>query len=221
MISDPYKTLGVSQDASDDEIKHAYRQLAKKYHPDMNPGDVNAAKKMNDINAAYDQIKNPQKINEQTAYGNAYGGGAYGDPFTAWHEAQRRAQAQYTQNTPSEMQAALHFIQLRRFTDAINALSGMKDADRNANWYYVSAIANSGAGNRMIALDHAKKSVQMEPNNAQYRQVLEQLEQNGKVYQQSQGSYGGLNFSCGKLCLSMCLCYNCCPSYLCMPRLFC
>ena len=61
MINDPYKVLGVSPDASDDEIKAAYRRLAKKYHPDLNPGDEHAAQMMNEINAAYDQIKNPSR----------------------------------------------------------------------------------------------------------------------------------------------------------------
>ena len=72
MIQDPYKVLGVSPDASDDEIKKAYRELTKKYHPDLNPGDENAARKMNDINAAYDHIKNGGA--QQQAYGQS---GAY------------------------------------------------------------------------------------------------------------------------------------------------
>ena len=59
MIDDPYKVLGVSPDASDEEIKRAYRRLAKKYHPDLNPGDQEAARKMQEVNAAYEQIKNP------------------------------------------------------------------------------------------------------------------------------------------------------------------
>ena len=59
MIEDPYKVLGVSRDASDDEIKRAYRRLAKQYHPDLNPGDPVAARKMQEINAAYEQIKDP------------------------------------------------------------------------------------------------------------------------------------------------------------------
>jgi len=75
MMDDPYKVLGVSPNATDDEIKAAYRRLAKKYHPDRNPGDKEAAKKMQQINDAYDRIKNPEK--HRTAGGNqgSYGGG--------------------------------------------------------------------------------------------------------------------------------------------------
>ena len=66
-MKDPYSVLGVSPDASDEEIKTAYRRLAKQYHPDLNPGDEEAARRMNEVNAAYEQIKNPQP--EQQSYG--------------------------------------------------------------------------------------------------------------------------------------------------------
>ena len=75
MISDPYSVLGVSRGASDDEVKAAYRRLAKKYHPDLNLGNAEAARRMNEVNAAYEQIKNPQPGG---AYGGAYGGSQYG-----------------------------------------------------------------------------------------------------------------------------------------------
>ena len=60
MPADPYQVLGVSPNASEDDIKQAYRRLAKQYHPDLHPGDASAAQKMNEINQAYEQIKNPQ-----------------------------------------------------------------------------------------------------------------------------------------------------------------
>lgn len=78
MGTDPYQVLGVSPNASEDEIRQAYRRLAKKYHPDLNPGDKTAAQKMNEINAAYDAIKNPQAYRQQ--------------------QAQQQARQQYNQN---------------------------------------------------------------------------------------------------------------------------
>lgn len=61
MIDDPHKILGVPPNASQDEIKKAYRQMAKKYHPDLHPNDPNATKRMNEINEAYDMLMTPEK----------------------------------------------------------------------------------------------------------------------------------------------------------------
>ena len=66
-MNDPYSVPGVSKEASEEEIKKAYRRLAKKYHPDLNPGDPEAARKMNEINAAYDQIKTAMVRSNRTA----------------------------------------------------------------------------------------------------------------------------------------------------------
>lgn len=72
MIDDPHKILGVSPDASQDEIKKAYRQMAKKYHPDLHPNDPDAAKQMNDINEAYDMLMNPDKYAARRAQRQQY-----------------------------------------------------------------------------------------------------------------------------------------------------
>lgn len=84
MTKDPYEVLGVRHGATEEEIKAAYRRLAKKYHPDLHPGDPEAARRMNEINAAYDQLKNPeeyqrQQAAEQNARQNAQ------DPFAGFY----------------------------------------------------------------------------------------------------------------------------------------
>ena len=86
-MKDPYSVLGVSRDASEEEIKKAYRKLAKQYHPDLNPGNAEAAKKMNEINAAYEQIKNPGQTNSAYGYGGqgGYDGSAGGRERDTWY----------------------------------------------------------------------------------------------------------------------------------------
>lgn len=89
MTRDPYEVLGVSRDASKDEIKKAYRRMAKKYHPDLHPDDPNATEKMNEINEAYDMLTNPEKYRNQQSRGqssNSYGRssqgyGSYGSSY--------------------------------------------------------------------------------------------------------------------------------------------
>lgn len=74
MVNDPYSVLGVAKSASEDEIKKAYRRLAKKYHPDLHPDDAKAAEKMNEINEAYDMLTHPEKYARARARENAYSG---------------------------------------------------------------------------------------------------------------------------------------------------
>ena len=73
---EPYSVLGLEPGASDEEVKQAYRRLAKKYHPDLNPGDAEAARKMQEVNEAYDRIKNPEKYRSQVAQAQACAGAA-------------------------------------------------------------------------------------------------------------------------------------------------
>ncbi len=202
MITDPYKVLGVSPDASDEEIKRAYRALAKKYHPDMNPGDAEAARKMNEINAAYDQIKNPEKV-QQEAYRRS---GGYADPFSAWYEQQRRAQTE--DSSPAGIRAARNYVAYGRYGEALNALSGVEQGARNAEWYYLSALANSGMGNRLLALEHCRTAVRMEPDNLRYRQTLAQLEQTGTAYRQARQSFAATEGMI-RFCLTLCVCNAC------------
>lgn len=84
---DYYEVLGVSKNASDDEIKKAYRKLAIKYHPDKNPGDKEAEAKFKEINEAHDVLSDKQKRARYDQFGHAgvggagFGGGSAGNPF--------------------------------------------------------------------------------------------------------------------------------------------
>ena len=78
---DYYEVLGVSKNASDDEIKKAYRKLAVKYHPDRNPGDKEAEAKLKEINEAHEVLSDKQKRARYDQFGHAGVGGASGNPF--------------------------------------------------------------------------------------------------------------------------------------------
>ena len=87
--NDPYSVLGVARGASKEEVIKAYRKLAKKYHPDLNPGDEQATKKMAEVNAAYDSIMNGTPYGPRASAGNPYGGqGAAGNPYAGYGSGQ-------------------------------------------------------------------------------------------------------------------------------------
>ncbi len=222
MVSNPYEVLGVSPDASDEEIKKAYRELTKKYHPDLNPGDENAARMMNDVNTAYDQIKN----------GNAaqYGGGGayqqqYADPFSGygnpwgqyWYGGQYQQQQQQTERT--EYTAARNYIRNGMYREALTALSSVPQYERDARWYFLTAVANMYMGNKMTAMEAAKQAVDMDPYNEEYERLLEQLQSGGDFYDNYRVSYSN-SLSPDRLCMTLCLA-NLCLGPMCGTNFFC
>ena len=81
---DYYEVLGIQKGADEAAIKNAYRKLAKKYHPDVNPGDKTAEEKFKEVNEAYQVLSNPQKRAQYDQFGHdgpqaGFGGGGYGD----------------------------------------------------------------------------------------------------------------------------------------------
>lgn len=226
-MSDPYTVLGVSRDAGDEEIKKAYRALAKKYHPDVNPGDRAAEQKMKEINAAYDAIKSGQAADShggEAAWGaGGYGSASYGayggtgwqtytwDPFFGFR--QTGAPPRDEEET-DQLRVARGYIAARHYAEALHVLSEI--ADRTGRWYYYSAVANAGAGNRVVALEHARRACQLDPGNAEYETYLSQLERGGAAYRQA-GGYAGMNASryCAGLCLANFLCNLFCRGGIC------
>lgn len=215
MYQDPYKVLGVSPDASDEEIKKKYRELTKKYHPDLNPNDPEAAKRMNDINAAYDQIKNG---NTASPYGQ---GGAqyqqYGWGGSSW--GSYNYGNQYQNKERSEYTAAKNYIRNGMYKEAVIALSSVPTPEREAKWYYLSAGANMYLGNKVIALEHAKRAVEMDPDNAEYRRLLEMIQSGREFYDTYTSSYAN-QVNLNPLWLA-CAAMSCCQGYPCCYPIIC
>ena len=202
MMDDPYKVLGVEPGASDEEIKKAYRRLAKKYHPDLNPGDEVAARKMKEVNAAYERIKNPEKYQSSQSGNTGYGGYNQYDPF-GWG-SYGGYQQRTTQSGDQYQWAAEQYIRFGQYQQAINALSN--SAEKNARWYYLSAVAHYGMGNQVTALEHIRRAVSMEPDNQEYLNLLNRIEYGGSNYRQQAGNFGGFSMRMDP-CTNLCLCW--------------
>ena len=219
-MRDPYEVLGVSRDADDEEIKKAYRRLAKQYHPDVNPGDKQAEAKMKEINAAYDAIKSGQTDagpqGAQSGYGGYGGYGSYGgyggqssygqggwqtytwDPFNGFRGyGQRQSDPEET----DQLRVARNYIAARHYAEALHILSTI--TDRTARWYYYSAIAHAGQGSRVQALEHAREACRLDPGNAEYETYLDELERGGRTYRQAGGYTQSMGM--GRYCASLCL----------------
>lgn len=200
MNKNPYDVLGVSQNASDDEVKKAYRDLSRKYHPDANvdnPLADLAEEKFKEVQEAYDEIMRQRSSGGGSGYRGGYSYGYQGGS----------GQQSYNGSQDVEMQAAINYINNGRYQEALNVLNRMPN--RTSMWYYASAFANAGLGNNILAREQAATAVNMEPNNIQYRQLLNRLEMNGQRYQSNPfgGGYygGGAGCGTGNLCCDLCL----------------
>ena len=211
-MMDPYQVLGVSRNASDEEIKKAYRALSRRYHPDANvnnPNKAQAEEKFKQVQQAYDQIMKEKQQGTSdygSAYGNGYGG--FGSGFGGYYSNQNSS---YREES-SKLQAAANYIQNRYYREALNVLNDIPFSERQGRWYYYSAVANQGVGNTATALEHIRRAVELEPSNVQYRQFQEHLEYGGTWYT-TMGSGYERPYSGGDWCMKMILLNlfcNCC-----------
>lgn len=186
----PYEVLGVKPGASEEEIKSAYRNLVKQYHPDKyvnNPLQDLAKEKLAEINKAYDMIKNNQGGNNQYGSSNNYSNG----------------------DDISKLQQARLALQRRDIRTAETILNNV--ANKNAEWYFLSGIVHMNKGWYDSAISNIRTAVNMDPNNFEYRQSLSQLEGRARGYSNPYRTTQNANNTCD-CCLqlwcldSMCEC---------------
>ena len=222
---DPYKVLGVSYNASEEEIKKAYRNLSRKYHPDANVGNPNQKEyeeKFKEVQQAYNMIMDQKqgKGQAQQAYGDdfwGFGGQGFGGQRAGYQQGETKDE-QY-------MRSAANYIQNGYYREGLNVLEQVQD--RNGQWYYYSVFANYKVGNNAIAIDHARTACALEPDNYYYANLLNQLQGGETRYQQRSSQYGGnpsmagSNY-CGQIC-GTCLVMNLCcgGGYMGLPVLCC
>ncbi len=188
-MTDPYKVLGVSPNATDEQIKDAYRALARKYHPDNfvdNPLSDLAGEKMQEINEAYDEIMRQRR--------NASAGG----------------QAGYSQNSyqNSQFSDIRRLINAGRIHEAEELIDGIPVAQRGAEWYFLKGSVCYTRGWLDQAVGNFTRATEMDPSNQEYKAALNQLlwqRQNG--YAQHQGG-SAQNMMCGSCC-DICAAFYC------------
>jgi molecular chaperone DnaJ len=234
-MRDPYEVLGIQRGASDEEIKKAYRAQCKRWHPDLNPNDPTAEEHFKEVQAAYDAITKGTADAQPGAGGGYYGqnpygsyqsgysqqsgsadydeGGFYGfDPFGfgfGFGGYSQASGASASSADSAEMQAARNFIVNGRYAEARRVLDGI--GQRNARWYYLSSLANQGLGRSIDALQDARRAVQMDPNNTEYRMHLNRMQNPGQTYRtRATTQSGGLARWCWSMILLNLLCNCCC-----------
>lgn len=199
-MRDPYQILGVPENATDNEVKKAYRELARKYHPDNyhdNPLADLAEEKMKEINAAYEEIG---KRRSGGGYAGNYGGGYAGNHGGGYRAAEGAAFA-----GDAVLQQVRFFISMGNLPQAEALLSRCED--HNAEWHFLYGALCFRLGRMDDALRHYRRAVEMDPSNVEYRRERDYMEQGPRTYTPS-GYPAGTLPCCwaGDPCSSLCCC---------------
>lgn len=210
-MNDPYQVLGVSESATDAEVKKAYLALARKYHPDNyhdNPLADLAQEKMKEINAAYEQINKMRGSSRggssagQSGSGTygGYSGGGYGYGYGYGGTAQQSGSSVLQQ-----VRIAINTGDLSR-AEALLA----NYSDHNAEWNFLRGAVCYRRGWLDEARRYYQTAVQMDPGNREYRQALEFMDSAGRSAYSPDGTFGTELCGSGSLCQQLCCTYLLC-----------
>lgn len=203
-MRDPYEVLGVSRAASDSDIKKAYHELVKKYHPDNyanNPLADLASEKMKEINEAYDAITKA-RAGESTNTGSSYSGSSYG---------YQSGQSSYGSYGSGQYATVRTYLNNNRLDAADSLLGGMPN--RDAEWYYLKGEVAFRRGWLDEARQYYQTACGMAPGNLEYQRAMQNVRGTYTPYRQTNYRQSSdLNDACNicnaLLCLN-CLCGGC------------
>ena len=205
-MNDPYQILGVSETASDEEVKRAYRELAWKYHPDNyhdNPLADLAQEKMKDINAAYEQITKMRSSAKSGGYSTAGGSGSYSG--YGGYQQQYSSQSSSGSSVLQQVRIAINTGNISR-AEALLA----NYSDHNAEWNFLRGAVCYRRGWMDEAKRYYQTACQMDPGNAEYRQALEFMERGTVSAYRPGGQPFGTEACGGNLCLPLCCLWTLC-----------
>ena len=202
-MKDPYSVLGISPNASDEEVKKAYRELARKYHPDNyhdNPLADLAQEKMKDINEAYDAIT------KQRAGTGGYSSGQYRSSGSGSYSGSYSGSGYSGSGEFAEVRNALNRGDIARAEQLLD-----NSTNRNAEWNFLMGSVYYRKGWYDEAHDFYRRAVNMDPGNAEYLQALNYMERGGQAYRPAGYDQSGRLDACDICSMLMCMnmCCNC------------
>ena len=197
-MKDPYQVLGIPRSASDEEVKRAYRSLARKWHPDNYAGSAQAAgyeEIMKEINEAYDAIQK-----ERAGGGLSFSGGGTQSSYSS-----------YTSAGTTSFEQVRELIAQGRYADAKLIIDSTPPADRGAEWNYLMGCLLSYAGQYYDAMRYIEIACYLDPANEEYREAKMRMQRRGadygSVYRTNTGA-GDCDL-CGT-CSTLICCDTCC-----------